>query len=70
MAKRVPPYGQTRATAAQAIKHVRRLVSVGHCGEAASFLRDNTLKVRRGTLSRLQKVVWACKPWIPPSMRR
>jgi hypothetical protein len=69
--KRTPRYGETRPTAALAIKHVRRLVRVGHCGEAASFLRDNPqLKVRRGTLLRLQKAVWACKPWIPPSLRR
>ena len=59
----MPRYGSTRKTAAQAIRHIRRLVSVGHCGEAAAFLRDNPLKVRRATLWRLQKAVSACKLW-------
>lgn len=69
--KRTPRYGETRPTAALAIKHVRRLVRVGHCQEAEQFLRNNPqIKVRRGTLLNLQKVVWACKPWIPPSLRR
>ena len=52
------------------IRHVRRLVSVGHCGEAMAVLRDNPLKVRRATLSRLLRVVDRCKPWIPPGLHR
>ena len=68
--KRLPPYGSTRATAAQAIKHIRRLVSIGHCGEAAQVLRENPLKVRSATLWRLQKLVGSCKHWVPPHLRR
>lgn len=66
----MPRYGSTRKTAAQAIRHIRRLVRVGHCGEAEAFLRNNSLKVRRATLWRLQKAVSVCKPWIPPALRR
>lgn len=67
--RRQPRYGQTRTTAAQAIRHVRRLISVGHCGEANAFLRENDINVRSNTLWRLQKAVHACKPWIPPGLR-
>lgn len=70
MVRRAPRYGEDRKTAALAIKHIRRLVSVGHCGEAAAFLRDNRLKVRSATLWRLQKAVGACKHWVPPSLLR
>lgn len=70
MARRRPRYGETRATAAQAIRHVRRLVRVGHCGEAATFLRENPLKVRSKTTWRLLRLVQSCKPWIPPGLRR
>jgi hypothetical protein len=62
----------SRTRAARAIRHVRRLVGVGHCGEAAAYMRDNPnfFKVRSKTFWRLQKSVSACKPWIPPSLRR
>lgn len=65
----MPKRKSARTSAARAIRHIRRLVSVGHCSEAAAYLRDNPLNVRRATLWRLQKAVSVCKPWVPPALR-
>jgi hypothetical protein len=70
MARRSPK----RESAARAIKHIRRLVSVGHCGEAAAYLRDNPPRVRPATLVRLHKAVASCRlpgrSWMPATRYR